>query len=393
MCLRFVYNDRFFGICVKGAARSNILTSKASPQPEEPSGNRIQPTDEHLPAFRKRLLAWFRRHQRRLPWRKTRDPYRIWVSEIMLQQTRVAAAREYYERFLERFPTAKELARARPSEVLRLWAGMGYYRRARQLHQAARVVVKKYREKFPEDFHEALALPGIGRYTAAAILSIAYDHPHAVVDGNVVRVLARLDARRGSLTPRNLEPRAQELLPRRAPGEWNQAMMELGATVCLPRRPLCLLCPVAPFCQGRAQGIQEEIPPPRRKRAPVDVWVVAALVRRGSRLLLVKQADGLFAGQWQFPVVELFPGEDAESRLRAMLHDRYGILAFDVRPLEPQRHAITFRRIRLLPFLITPADLPPRALNWRWAEQKEIPSLVTSSAMRKLLETAERTCM
>jgi len=373
---------------MKPSARSNIQAGKGSPHSGKTSGRQIHVSDKRPPAFRRHLLAWFRRHQRALPWRATGDPYRIWVSEIMLQQTRVAVAVEYYARFLERFPTAKELARARASEVLRLWAGMGYYRRARQLHQAARVVVREHNGKFPDDFDLALALPGIGHYTAAAILSIAYDRRHAVVDGNVLRVLARLDARRGTLVPRHLEPRALALLPRRAPGEWNQAMMELGATVCLPRRPLCLLCPVASFCRARALGIQEEIPPGRRKREAVDILLAAALVRRGGRLLLIKQADGLFVNQWQFPAVELFPGEDVEGRLRAMLRDRCGLIASRVRALEPRRHAITFRRIRLLPFLITPARIPPSKPNWRWAREKEILSLVTSSAMKKMLETA-----
>ncbi len=384
--MRVVYNDCFFQISVKRSASSNILAGRETAHWEEIRGRRIHLSDKHLPAFRRHLLAWFRRHQRALPWRGTHDPYRIWVSEIMLQQTRVAAAREYYDRFLERFPTVQKLAQARPSEVLRLWAGMGYYRRARQLHQGARVVVREHNGKFPDDFEKALALPGIGRYSAAAILSIAYHRPRAVVDGNVLRVLARLDAMRGRLAPRDLEPRAQKLLSARAPGEWNQAMMELGATLCLPRRPLCLLCPVAPFCQARALGVQEEIPLARRKRAPVDVLLAAALVRRGSRLLLIKQADGLFAGQWQFPTVEVFPEEEVEGRLRAMLHDRYGLVAADMHALAPRRHAITFRRIWLLPFLITPADITSREPSQRWVTEKEILSVVTSSAMKKLVE-------
>lgn len=375
---------------MKRPVTSYVPAAKQNPRSEENRANRAPLIAKRMSAFRRRLLAWFRRHQRALPWRKTRDPYRIWVSEVMLQQTRVAAAVEYYERFLERFPTVKNLARARPSEVLRLWAGMGYYRRARQLHQAARTIVREHNGRFPDSFEAALALPGIGRYTAAAVLSIAYSRRHAVVDGNVARVFVRLDARRDSLAPRALEQRAQELLPPRNPGEWNQAMMELGATVCLPRRPLCLLCPVAAFCQARALGIQEEIPPRRKKRPPVDVLLAAALVRRGSELLLVKQSDGLFADQWQFPNVELFPGEDVEGRLRAMLHDRYGLMVSELRALDLQRHAITFRRIRLLPFLVTPADWPPREANWRWARQKQILSLVTSSAMRKLFATAHR---
>jgi A/G-specific adenine glycosylase len=342
--------------------------------------------DKNLPAFRRRLLGWFRRHGRRLPWRGTHDPYRIWVSEIMLQQTRVAAATKYYSRFLKRFPTAEKLARARISEVLRFWAGMGYYRRARQLHKAARIVAREHNGKFPNDFGQALALPGIGRYTAAAILSIAYSRPYAVVDGNVGRVLARLGAWRDTPAPRDLERRAQEIMSRRSPGEWNQAMMELGATVCLPRRPQCLLCPAASFCKARALEIQEEIPPGRKKREPVDILLAAGLVCWGKRFLVVKQADGLFGGQWQFPLVEVFPGEDVAGRLRAMVHDRHGLIVSRMRALEPRRHAITFRRIRFLPFLVTPVEIPAPAPNRRWAGEKEALGLVTSSAMKKMLD-------
>ena len=207
------------------------------------------PTGRELARLRKRLLAWFRQFQRDLPWRRDTNPYRVWLSEIMLQQTRVTAVIPYFERFLGRFPDARALAEAPQDEVLRLWSGLGYYSRARNLQRAAQEIVAKHDGKFPSNLEDALALPGIGAYTAAAILSIAYGEELAVLDGNVARVLARLGAIRGDLREQKrwqaLQGTADTLLDRSSPGDWNQAMMELGATICTPRSPQCLLCPVA----------------------------------------------------------------------------------------------------------------------------------------------------
>src|SRR6266478_5925713 len=212
-----------------------------------------------LATFRKQLLGWFRQFQRELPWRQTSDPYRIWLSEIMLQQTRVAAAIPYYERFSQRFPDVHALAAAPPEEVLRLWSGLGYYSRARNLQRAAQEIVAKHGGIFPRDENDALALPGIGNYTAAAILSIAYGAKHAVLDGNVARVLARIFAVQGDLRDakrwQSLQQSADALLDTKSPSDWNQAMMELGATLCTPQSPQCLLCPVTQFCQARKLGI------------------------------------------------------------------------------------------------------------------------------------------
>src|SRR5271169_1659919 len=248
--------------------------------------------NRELAIFRKQLLGWFRQFQRDLPWRRTSDPYRIWLSEIMLQQTRVAAAIPYYERFLERFPDVRTLAEAPEEEVLRLWAGLGYYSRARNLQKAARQIVQKHNGVFPDAPEETLELPGIGNYTAAAILSIAYGEKRAVLDGNVARVIARLEAVRGDLRGpkkwKKLQKTADTLLAANAPGDWNQAMMELGATICTPRSPQCLLCPVSEFCQARKQGLTDLIPEKRKKRETVPI-ALAALVMldtAGRTLLL-----------------------------------------------------------------------------------------------------------
>ncbi len=227
---------------------------------------------EELSQFRRRLLAWFRRSKRDLDWRRTRDPYRIWLSEIMLQQTRVAAVIPYYRRFLARFPSVHSLARARLNSVLRHWAGLGYYSRARNLHRAAKQIVREHGGKFPRCLEQALALPGVGQYTAAAVLSIAYGQPLAVLDGNVARVLVRLAAANGEIREprlwRRLADAASGLLASEAPGDWNQAMMELGATVCTPRSPRCEECPVAHWCRARILGVADSMPAARSKPRP-----------------------------------------------------------------------------------------------------------------------------
>src|SRR5713226_9235291 len=273
-----------------------------------------------LATFRKQLLGWFRQFQRDLPWRRTRDPYRIWLSEIMLQQTRVAAAIPYYERFLQRFPDVHSLAAAPPEEVLRLWSGLGYYSRARNLQKAAQQIVAKHAGQFPQRTEDALALPGIGNYTAAAILSIAFGEEYAVLDGNVARVLARLGAIRGDLRGpqcwQALQETADGLLEPESPGDWNQAMMELGATLCTPKSPQCLFCPVAPFCEGRKLGIAESLPEKRKKRATVEVLleIPVFLDAKEQTLLLpppkntkektlADHVPTLLSNMWHFPTL------------------------------------------------------------------------------------------
>jgi A/G-specific adenine glycosylase len=248
--------------------------------------------------FRGRLLKWFDQNQRELPWRRDRDPYRVWLSEIMLQQTRVAAVVDHYERFLQRFPSLEKLARAREASVLAAWSGLGYYRRARMLHAAAKKVVKDYAGKFPTNVAELRTLPGVGRYTAAAIASIAFDEPVAVVDGNVERVLQRFAGR--SLAGEVLWDTAQEMLSPDRPGDFNQAMMELGATICLPRQPKCLLCPVSRRCATRG-----EFPAPLRATRQKKRSIQYALDRRNGSIFLVQRpaAVSLMPGMWELPEI------------------------------------------------------------------------------------------
>ena len=367
----------------------------------------IQLSPRTLALFRRRLLAWFRAHRRELPWRAhrgdqswraSRDPYRIWVAEIMLQQTRIAAVMPYYDRFLDRFPGVESLARAPQDEVLKLWSGLGYYSRARNLHRAAKEIVARHNGNFPRALDAALALPGIGRYTAAAVLSIAYDVPLAVLDGNVARVLARLGAIRGDLrTPRRwrqLSERAQDLLAQRAPGDWNQALMELGETICTPQNPRCPACPVSRWCRARARGLTREIPAPRKKRAPVRIQIAAAILRDPrSRTLLVRDPgahdDVLFSRMWQFPAVEV--ARHPEAELAAHLHDILKIDRASLRlePLPSARHGVTFRNITLLPFLARVPRLPKRPRS-RVLLLTRLAELPVSSATHKIAAALAR---
>ena len=259
--------------------------------------------------FRRRLLVWYGANARELPWRKDRDPYRVWLSEIMLQQTRVAAVIEHYHEFLRRFPTAQKLAAAGEASVLAAWSGLGYYRRARMLHAAARVIARERGGKFPQTAKEWQDLPGIGRYTSAAIASIAFGEPVAVVDGNVERVLQRVTGSR--LAGEKIWSEAERLLDRARPGDFNQAMMELGATVCTPRAPQCLTCPVVGLCatRGEMAGLAK---PARQKKREIHY---ALDLRGGSVLLVQRPRDAsLMAGMWELPEIPA-PGDHAKPVL------------------------------------------------------------------------------
>ena len=358
-----------------------------------------------LAAFRKQLLAWFHQFRRDLPWRRTKDPYRIWLSEIMLQQTRVAAAIPYYERFLQRFPDVHALAAAPQEEVLRMWSGLGYYSRARNLQKAAQQITTKHGEKFPNRLEDALALPGIGNYTAAAILSIAYGKKLAVLDGNVARVLARLAAVRGDMREsrrwQELQKTADGLLDPKSPGDWNQAMMELGATLCAPKSPQCLLCPVAQFCEGRKLGIAESLPEKRKKRATVQIVLAAAVFtdRRGQTLLLpppkntkekttADHIPTLVSKMWHFPTVSV-TGEPAAA-LAAFLGKIMPSVQsrkWQLIPAGKVRHAVTYRAITLLPFLIETKKLP-FLQGAKEVPLDDISSLPVSNLTRKVARAA-----
>jgi A/G-specific adenine glycosylase len=271
-----------------------------------------------------RLLAWFDAGHRDLPWRRTRDPYRIWISEIMLQQTRAAAAIPYYDEFLRRFPTVEALGRASESEVLAAWSGLGYYSRARNLRASAVRIVAQ--GGFPADYESIRALPGIGPYTAAAVASIAFELPHAVLDGNVMRVIARVMNDAGDIgapaTRKRFQAVADEWLDRERPGAFNQALMELGATVCLPRGPLCLVCPVEQDCAARQAGTQGQLPVKSGKAKPEAQESKVVIVERGNALLMRQRAADArrMAGFWELPALADIPALGDTQLLGSFRH-------------------------------------------------------------------------
>lgn len=340
------------------------------------------------PALRSgRLLEWYRQKRRELPWRRTRDPYRIWISEVMLQQTTVKSVLPYYEAFLARFEGVDALARAREEDVLAAWSGLGYYHRARNLHRGAKHIVERHGGAFPRTLESACDVPGVGRYTASAVLSIAFDVPLPVVDGNVRRVLARLRGLRGPKwrSDAGYYRLAEELLDRESPGDWNQAVMELGATVCTPRDPSCATCPLSRACRARELGIQDRLPEARARRQPVEVTVAAAIVESDGRVLLVRRPAGrLMGGMWEVPQTSL------ESRglpdLIREVEERHGLRVVPDELKVKARHAITFRRIRVEAYgarLV--GALPGDPGRYRWAAPDELASLPMSSMTRKIL--------
>jgi A/G-specific adenine glycosylase len=340
-----------------------------------------------MTALHRSLLGWYRRNRRDLPWRRTRDPYRIWVSEVMLQQTTVKTALSYYEAFVRRFPSLNALAEEPEDEVLAAWSGLGYYHRARNLHRGAQHVAERHGARFPRTLEAALSVPGVGLYTASAILSIAYDEPLPVVDGNVRRVLARLMALSGPEHRRegpfyNL---AEELLDREHPGDWNQALMELGATVCTPKKPACPACPLRHRCVALEQGRVHELPETRARREPVVVTVAAALVEREGAVLLARRPEGRLLGKmWEVPQTPLEPA--LEIDLARQIEERYGIRVEPETLVVRARHAITHRRITLEGYRARLRSTVPRdPERFRWVSPGDIGSLPVSSMTKKLL--------
>ena len=333
--------------------------------------------------LRNKLIAWYDRERRDLPWRRTRDPYAIWVSEVMLQQTRVETVIPYYERFLARFPTVESLAAADEDAVLAHWSGLGYYRRARLLHRGVREVVSSYGGQVPVDEGARQALPGVGRYTAGAIGSIAYGREEPVVDGNVSRVLARLCRIETPLgkteTTRRLWSEAQRLVRGERPGDLNQALMELGATLCTPRRPGCERCPARAYCKGLAAGNAESLPVrlPRRPPKPQDLEAVVATRGRGSarRVWLIKGDEALFGGLWSVPMQSEARDALRKAGLAARLRNE---------PSARVEHVLTHRRLRIDVFR-APAARGTPSESLRLFDIDALDGVGVSSLTRKIL--------
>jgi A/G-specific adenine glycosylase len=341
---------------------------------------------------RRRLLAWFDRHRRDLPWRNGRDPYRIWVSEIMLQQTQVATVIPYFQRFVARFPTVQALAAADEQDVLRLWEGLGYYRRARHLHQAARQLVGARHRTLPDDPDLLRGLPGIGRYTLGAVLSQAFDRRLAILEANSIRVLCRLFGVRETPSASGVQAQlwrvAEALLPVRRVGDFNQALMELGALVCTPAGPDCGHCPLAAVCTARRLGIEKELPAKGQAPPTVAVNEVAVVVRRGRKVLVVQRPDhGRWSNLWEFPHDALQPGETHEAAALRMLPALTGVTADLGSELLTVRHVVTRFAITLVGLEGTYRGGEFRSIHYqlgRWAAPSELTEMPFSVPQRRL---------
>jgi A/G-specific adenine glycosylase len=344
--------------------------------------------------LRRRLLAWYDAHKRDLPWRRSRDPYRVWLSEIMLQQTQVATVKDYFERFTRSFPDVRSLAAAEESEVLRLWEGLGYYRRARQLHAAAKKVVAEFGGTFPDQAEELQQLPGIGRYTAGAIASIAFDRRAAILEANTIRLLSRLVAYRGNphtqTGQRPLWRAAEEILPQKRVAEFNQALMELGSLVCTPSEPKCTTCPLSTVCAAFAGGLQYEIPLAKPRQAYTDVREAAIIIRKnGSVLVRQCGADERWAGLWDFPrfAIEADGPLFAKKEIVAKVASQTGIACEPRGLLKTMKHGVTRYRITLDCYQATYVSGRVRATTSaavRWLPVTELSLLPFSTTGRKI---------
>jgi A/G-specific adenine glycosylase len=339
---------------------------------------------------RRGLTRWYDQHRRPLPWRETRDPYAIWVSEIMLQQTRVDTVAPYYIRFIDKFPTVELLSRAPLGDVLKIWENLGYYARARNLHKAAGEIAARFGGRIPEQLEEILRLPGIGRYTAGAILSIAFGQAVPAVDGNVRRVISRLHAIEGSIDDEGVRERIEALVttlvPKRDPGRFNQALMELGAVCCTPKSPSCPVCPLQEDCRARLRGVVHRLPVRGKKRSIPHREVVAAVIRdeKGQLLLVQRPAAGLLGSLWKFPGGILDPTEGREEGLERIVRDELGIGIGVGARLASVDHVYTHFRITLTAFSCTLREGSPEGPSWRWADADEIEGLPFSKADRRI---------
>ncbi len=344
--------------------------------------------------IRRELLTWFRREKRRLPWRGTRDPYRIWISEVMLQQTTVAAVRGRFEGFVARFPNLPTLARAREESVLAAWSGLGYYARARNLHRAARRILREHGGRIPRDPILLRRLPGFGNYTAAAVACLAFGSRDPAADANVTRVLSRLFAIRGVAGRKkhraSVERQARSLLSSGPPDRLTAALMDLGQLICLPRLPLCDVCPLADDCAARRRGSPEDYPRRAKKPRPVRIFLAAACARLDGRVLLTKRDSGFLGGLWEFPCAEGRSPAAARRRLSRKLRPLG--LELDRHALGEARHTVVSRRLSIQVFPASPKSrltLPDSPFpDARWFTSRALDRAAIPTLTRKVARAA-----
>ena len=354
----------------------------------------FSPPKKEIAGIRRRVLAWYDRQGRDLPWRRTRDPYHIWISEIMLQQTQVRTVIPYFERFMERFPTVQDLALAPAGDVLKAWEGLGYYTRARNIHRAARGMVERFEGQVPGSREELLSLPGVGPYVAGAVSSIGFNQPEAAVDGNVRRVFSRVfmieePMDRGP-AQRLVAALAEDLVPKRRPGDFNQALMDLGAMLCTPKKPQCRECPLRTDCRAQQAGRQDELPLKGRRPAVPHRWSTAAVIRDTTGKLLVTQRPptGLLGGLWKLPGGLCEDQSSLRTCLREQVRAELGVEIRVKSEIGAVHHQYTHFRMTLTAFHCTLTRGEPAALgcaDWRRLDWNDLDRLAFSKAEYKIM--------
>jgi A/G-specific adenine glycosylase len=343
--------------------------------------------------IQKYLLRWYSKYHRQLPWRETNNPYHIWVSEVMLQQTQVKTVLPFYRNFLGRFPELKTLAEADMQEVLKVWEGLGYYARARNLHQAAKMVIQEYGGFIPDNMKEFRKIPGVGEYIASAVLSIAFGQAHAAVDGNVKRVLARLFQIKTLVNKtgayRTFKDVAEKILDEREPGIFNQALMELGATVCKPKNPECAICPLESFCMVNRSGNVDGYPKRVKKKSVPEYTIVVGVVYKNKRVLITRRKpEGLLGGLWEFPGGKVLSDEEAEAACTREIQEEVNLVVEIDRHLTRVKHAYTHFKIVMDVFICKFVSGRVRLngpADYRWVKLHELDQYPFPKANRKFI--------
>ena len=373
--------------------KKEIQSAISDPKKKDsPPVNASQNTDTAV--FRRKLIGWYTKHHRNLPWRKSHDPYMIWVSEVMLQQTTVQAVLPYYSRWLKIFPDIESLSQSSPQKLLKAWQGLGYYQRVKNLHQASKIMMDTYNGQMPQNYEDLRRLPGFGPYITAAVLSLAFNKPYPVIDANVRRVLMRLKGVRGEANPQKYRSLLEFLapyFPQKDPGLFNQAMMELGALVCRPKNPSCLLCPLSDFCQAFKDGQQEVIPLPK-KRNTHRIEVVVAIIRKGARILIQKRpSTGLLANLWEFPGGKRKSKETLEEALHREIKEELDSRIKSTKFLIKVQHAYTQFQVSLYAYECRLKEDPClRKDRHRWVTHKGMRRYPFPSGSAKIIKFLEQ---